>query len=1580
MVDGEISFGPFRLDLARRELRRDNSPIRLGRRALDILCVLASARGGLVTKDELMAQVWPRAIVEENNLHFQISSLRKVLDADGKGETWIVTIPRRGYRLLRPPEPSVADKSAPARTMPVADEPSLAVLPFLNLSGDSEQEYFADGMVEEITTALARIRWLSVTARNSSFTYKGQNVDVKRVGRELGVRYLLEGSVRKSGNRVRITCQLIDAVTGAHLWADRFDGSLEDVFDLQDKVASSVAGVIGPALQEVETARSTGRPTTDVAAYDLYLRAHALVWSSARQIPEALGLLEQAIACDPHYGPALAWAAMCCYRLCVDGSDADPEGDSRKGFDFAQRALKVAGDDPEVIVNAALALSYFGEDIDAMIGLVDRALALNPNFARGWHVGGILRLFAGHPDPAIEHAETALRLSPRARVGTSLSLIGQAHFLARRFDEAVPKLLLAIQEDPSFPAPYRYLAACYAHMARLGEARAIVARLRRINGEVWGGAAWFRNAEQRELYLSGLRLAAGADNDSVAAPPVVDLPRDPRSMHHLEAERRQITALCCELVGAAPGGDGADLEELREAVGGFQCCVSEAAERHQGVVYRDLGNSALVLFGYPEAHEHDAEQAVRAGLELCAAVRALRPDADAPVRCRVGIATGMVIVGDPVGVGAARGESLVGDAPNLAARLSLSAQADTVVIEPSTRRLIGNLFDYRELAAIETAGGAEPIRNWQVLRESVVVSRFEALRGPALSPLIGRDEEIDLMFRRWARARAGEGQIVLVSGEPGIGKSRLIAALEEQLQAEPHRRLRYFCSPYHQDSALFPFIDQLGHAAGFARDDMPAARLEKLEAVLARAAPPDEDVALLADLLSLSASERHPLPNLSPQRKKERTLEALIRQIEGLALRQPVVVVFEDAHWIDPTSRELLDIIVDRVPSLPMLLIVTLRREFQLPWIGQPRVTMLALNRLDRRDRTALIAHIAGGKALPDDVVAQIAERTDGVPLFVEELTKSVLESGVLREAADRYVLDHALPPFAIPTTLHDSLMERLDRLAPVRQVAQIGAAIGRQFSYALLRAVAGLPGDELQAALAQLVGSELVFQRGAPPDAVYTFKHALVQDAAHGSLLRNTRQQLHAQIAEALETHSPELIDSQPELFAQHYAEAGLDEPAIEWWGKAGDQALCRSAFKEAAAHLRKAIALADKPSATALTAATGIDRLHLQISLGNALIWAKGYHAPETTAAFARARELASRVEDASERFSAYYGLWIGQLTRCEPTPMRETAGLFLQEAAARPNCPEAVIAHRISGTTYFYFGDFADAHDHYLNALELYDQARHSDFANRFGPDPRVAAEIWDAITLWVLGRIGEALRLADDALTDAESAAHAPTMAYALFHAALLGVFRYNPEAVAAYSQALADIVSRYDLSALWAGTALFFQGWAKRSDGAEVSRLAWMQRGIAINREQGGIWLLPSFEAALAEAEAGAGEADAGLGRLDDALAALQRTEGRWYEVEMHRIRAEILLKRDPTNTVAAEQALQTAVRIAQSQKARSFELRAALALAKLYRAAGRDVEALAVLAPAAEGFPPTQQFPELAEAQALFPRAKVNSS
>ena len=513
-----LAFGDHRLDIERRELRCGTEIIDVEPKVFDLLAFLVQQRDRVVTKDDLLRAVWGGRIVSESALTTRINAARKAVGDDGASQRLIRTFTRKGVRFVGDVTILVDGTKASAGEVdhsgnggnpaPDVEKPSILVLPFLNMSGDPAQDYFVDGMVEEIITALSHIRWLFVIARSSTFTYKGQTIDVKQIGRELGVRYVLEGSVRKAGDRVRITGQLIDAATGAHLWADRFDGSLEDVFDLQDKVASSVAGVIEPALQAVETARSANRATADLTAYDLYLRAYAMFLSSARQIPEALHLMEQAIARDPRYGPALAWAAICCFRLLLDGRSNDPAADRLKGPDFARRALEVAGDDPAVLANAALALAYFGEDIGAMMALVDRALMLNPNFARGWHIGGLLRVWSGQPDPAIRHLDAALRLSPRARIGTSANLIGTAHFLARRFDQAVPNLLLAIQDDPGFPSPHRCLAACYAHMGRIDEAREIVARLRMMAAPVMPDVSHFRSAAHRDLLLSGLRSIA----------------------------------------------------------------------------------------------------------------------------------------------------------------------------------------------------------------------------------------------------------------------------------------------------------------------------------------------------------------------------------------------------------------------------------------------------------------------------------------------------------------------------------------------------------------------------------------------------------------------------------------------------------------------------------------------------------------------------------------------------------------------------------------------------------------------------------------------------------------------------------------------------------------------------------------------------------------------------------------------------------------------------------------------------------------------------------------------------------------
>jgi len=1054
-----------------------------------------------------------------------------------------------------------------------------------------------------------------------------------------------------------------------------------------------------------------------------------------------------------------------------------------------------------------------------------------------------------------------------------------------------------------------------------------------------------------------LRAISGLATAETSAAPFASTGATP----HDAAERRQLTVMFCDLVGSTALSARLDPEDLRRIIGAYHRGVTEIVEGFGGFVARYMGDGVLVYFGYPRAHEDDAERATRCGLALVDRVPQLVQGEE--FQARVGIATGLVVVGGEVVE-----HDVAGDTPNLAARLEALAEPGQIVLAGATRRLLGDLFRLRDLGRQTVKGFAEPVEAFAVEGVAAAESRFEAARR-GLTDLVGRVPESAILHDRLRAAWTGAGQIVLLSGEAGIGKSRLAAQLAAEVANEPHTRLWYQCSPYHRDSVLHPFVVQLGRAACIAAEDAPEAQLGKLEAILAPARIA-ETAPLFASLLSIPTGERYPPLALSAAQQRRLTLAALLDQLEALARQKPVLMLFEDAHWADATSLEVLDLTVERVRALPVLVLITFRPEYEAPWTGLSHVSSIALDRLAPAEVETLAEHVAG-RPLPPEVTRQIVAKTDGVPLFVEELTKAVLELGLLVAGPQGWRLDGPLPAFAIPATLQDSLAARLDRLAPVKEIAQIGAAIGREFSYPLLRAVAGRDEPALRAALAQLEEAELLFRSGAPPDARYTFKHALVQDTAYETLLRSRRQILHRQIADALRGEFAAVAAAEPELVAHHLTQAGLDEPAIEWWGKAGDGAVRRSAFKEAAAHLGKAIELADKLAATSPGAASGSNRLRLQTSLGNALIWAKGHHAPETAAAYARARELANRVEDASERFSAYYGLWAGYQNRCEPALMREMAELFLREAVARPDCPETLVAHRVSGTTCLYFGDFADAHEHLQKSIKLYEQAWHGDFASRFVHDPRAAAEIRDAIALWVLGRVEDSLRLADRALADAKSAAHAPTMGFALINAAELGLLRRNPEAVATYSQALADIVSRYDLPA-FAGGAVFYQGWAKWSDGAAESRLAEMRRGRAIAREQSGNWLSSSSEAALAEAEARAGEIDAGLRRLDDALAELETTECRWYEAEMHRIRAEILLKRDPADTATAEQSLQTAMAIAQSQKARSFELRAALSLAKLYRAANRDADAHAVLATAVEGFPPTRQFPELNEAQALL--------
>src|SRR5271165_641929 len=638
------------------------------------------------------------------------------------------------------------------------------------------------------------------------------------------------------------------------------------------------------------------------------------------------------------------------------------------------------------------------------------------------------------------------------------------------------------------------------------------------------------------------------------------------------AERRHLTVMIVDLVGSTALAARLDPEDMRDVLAAYHTCCAGLIASNGGFVAKYMGDGVLAYFGYPQAHEQDAENAVRAALAIVAAAPKLNTAAGAPLHARVGVATGNVVVGDLLGSGEAQERGVVGDTPNLAARLQNIAATDSVVIGEGTRKLLGDLFELRDLGPQDLKGVAAPTRAYVALSESSRESRFDALHAEGLTALVGREEETELLLRRWMKAKAGEGQVVLLSGEAGIGKSRLTAEFLQRLSGEPHQRLRYFCSPQHTDSALYPIIAHLERAAGLAREDGPKTKLDKLEARLATPPTSREDVALLAAMLSLPNDGRYPAIDLAPAQRRQKTLEALIAQIEAMARQTPTLMIFEDAHWADPSSLEVLSQLVETVQAMRALLFVTLRPEFAAPWVGRPHVTTLSINRLTRRDVEALIERVAGNKRLPPGVQQDIVERADGVPLFVEEMTKAVLEAESEGEAA-RAMASIPSSALAVPASLHASLMARLDRLGNAKTVAQIGAAIGREFSHDLLAAVAGETEAELVASLDRLVDAGLLYRRGSAPHATYLFKHALVQDTAYGTLLREPRRALHCRIASALESRFPEVADNQPELLARHFADAGMIEKAASLWGRAGQKSLERSANVEAESQFRRAL-----------------------------------------------------------------------------------------------------------------------------------------------------------------------------------------------------------------------------------------------------------------------------------------------------------------------------------------------------------------------------------------------------------------------
>ena len=797
--------------------------------------------------------------------------------------------------------------------------------------------------------------------------------------------------------------------------------------------------------------------------------------------------------------------------------------------------------------------------------------------------------------------------------------------------------------------------------------------------------------------LPGPCLTCGFENEpnakfcggcgrSTAAPAAVPAP--PRAD---TAERRQLSVMFCDLVGSTALASRLDPEDMREVIGAYHRCVADTIGRHDGFVAKYMGDGVLVYFGYPQAHEDDAERAVGAGLALIEAVRQV-PSPER-LQVRVGLATGLAVVGDLIGAGSAQEQAVVGETPNLAARLQALAGPDQIVIPENTRRLVGDLFEYESLGEVEVKGLAAPVLAFHVLRESEVRSRFEALR-TGETPLIGREEEIELLNRRWQQAKAGHGRVVFISAEPGIGKSRLGEAFRESLKGEPHTRLRYFCSSHRQDSALFPFIAQLERAAGFARDDRPSTRLAKLEALITANVTAEGDVQLLAELVSVPLDTRYSALDITPQRKRERTFEALLRQLSGLASRQPVLMIFEDLHWSDPTSRELLDLAIEQIVGMPVLLLATFRPEFQRPWNDQPHVTTVSLRRLGQEESDQLVRGIIGGAAsLSSELVQEIIDRADGVPLFLEELTKAILEAAAAGgDHGSAAVASIPANSRAVPATLHSSLMARLDRLGPAaKEVAQVGAAIGRDFAYQVLAPAARQTEAELQKALGRLAEAGLVFQRGVPPQASFLFKHALVQDAAYSTLLRGQRLELHARIGKVLEEQFPETVDAQPELLAHHFALAGVVDRAIEYWRRAGVRSVGRSAHSEAAAQLGCALELLAKlPPGKQRDA----DELDVTLALAVPLIAVSGFGALRVEECALRAMALSDRLHASPSAFAARRLAWNSCLMR-QPVPRTVALARNLVVLADDEKSPaKFALAHRALGYSLLVAGELREA----------------------------------------------------------------------------------------------------------------------------------------------------------------------------------------------------------------------------------------------------------------------------------------------
>jgi class 3 adenylate cyclase/predicted ATPase len=1045
-----------------------------------------------------------------------------------------------------------------------------------------------------------------------------------------------------------------------------------------------------------------------------------------------------------------------------------------------------------------------------------------------------------------------------------------------------------------------------------------------------------------------------------------------------EAERRQLTVLFCDLVDSTQLSGQLDPEDLREVVRAYQDTCTKVIARFEGYIAQYLGDGLLVYFGYPQAHEDDAQRAIRTGLGILEAMgdlnKKLEQDQGVTLALRLGIHTGLVVVGEMGG--AQRQEQLaLGETPNIAARLQGLAAPNTLVISEATHRLVQGYFDCQALRAQTLRGVAEPIAVYRVFRESGARGRLDVAQPRGLTPLVGRESEVTLLLERWEQVKAGQGQVVLLTGDGGLGKSRLVQVLKDHVANEPHIRWECRSVPYYQHTALYPLTDLFQRILQWQPDEPPDEKLAKLEHALSQyRLPLAETVPLFAPLLALPVPEhRYRLLTLSPQRQRQKTLETITAILLELAERQPVLFIVEDLHWTDPTTLELLNLVLDQTPTAPMLVLLTCRPHFQPSWHHRSYITEMTLNHLSQAQVVQLVTGMTTGKTLPPEVLRQILAKTDGVPLFVEELTKAILESGQLTAVDGHYALTGALSTLAIPATLQDSLMARLDRLVTAKGVAQMGATIGRQFAYDLLQAVSQLDASTLQRELGRLVEAEIVYQRGLPPQATYVFRHALIQDAAAQSLLKSTRQQYHQRIAQVLEAQFPETAEAAPELLAHHYTEAGFIEQALPYWQRAGQHAIERSAYLEAIAHLTKGLevlqTLPESPERLQ-------QELALHLSLASALSIARGGRASsDVQQAYSRAYALCQQVGETPQRFQALRGLCLFAMTRGEHAQARELAEQLLRLAQRWRDPAFEVPARWTLGVALWWQGDGMAARDHLEAGLQLYAPQQHRDHVVLYGLDSGVACDVNLGLVLWALGSADQALQHLHRALARARDVAHPNTLQYALTLTAIGHHFRREARDVQAQAERAIALINEQGLASNFLAMATCLRGWALVAQGQREAGLAQMHQGLVVHQASGQEIQRPWLLGMQAEACARTGQLDEGLRLVTEALERAQQSGERGWEAELYRLQGELLVQAEgsvPQAAVTAEACFQQALDVARHQQAKALELRAAMSLARLWQRVGKHAEAYELLGPIYGWFTEGFDTADLQDAKALL--------